>query len=58
MDNSNLFFSHPDTPEYVASGEASGEPVEFPTFSDRPDADAAVSATARTSTVHGGRIQP
>jgi hypothetical protein len=44
MDNSNLF-SHPDAPEYVASGEASGKPVEYPMFSDRPDADAAVSAT-------------
>ena len=36
MDNSNLF-SHPDAPEYVAPGEASRKPVEYPTFSDRPD---------------------
>jgi hypothetical protein len=38
MDNSNLF-SHPDAPEYVASGQASRKPVEYPTFSDR-DAEA------------------
>jgi hypothetical protein len=38
MDDSNLF-SHPDAPEYVASGHASGKPVENPTFSDRPDAE-------------------
>ncbi|HWT47536.1 MAG TPA: hypothetical protein VN255_02760 [Mycobacterium sp.] len=47
MDNSNLF-SHPDAPEYVASGEASRKAVEYPTFSDRPDADAGVSATQRS----------
>jgi hypothetical protein len=47
MDNSNLF-SHPDTPEYVVSGKAPGRPVECPTFSDRPDADAAVSAKQRS----------
>jgi hypothetical protein len=35
MDSSNLF-SHPETPEYVRSGEASNEPVENPTFSDQP----------------------
>lgn len=40
MDNSNLF-SHPDAPEYVGSGENAGKPVEHPTFSDAPDADAA-----------------
>jgi hypothetical protein len=44
MDNSNLF-SHPDTPESVASGEASVKPVENPTFSDRPDAKADVVTT-------------
>jgi|GEM_PF-2201229 len=38
MDYSNLF-SHPDAPEYVTSAEASGKPVEYPTFSDRPDTD-------------------
>jgi hypothetical protein len=47
MDNSNLF-SHPDAPEYVASGNAHGEPVEYPTFSDRPAAEAAVSAPQRS----------
>jgi hypothetical protein len=47
MDDSNLF-SHPDAPEYVASDEASGRPVEYPTFSDGPDAEAAVSATQRS----------
>jgi hypothetical protein len=47
MDSSNLF-SHPDAPEIVASGEASGKPVENPTFSDRPDAEAAASATPRS----------
>jgi hypothetical protein len=40
MDNSNLF-SHPEAPEHVVSGEASGKPVEYPTFSDRPDAEGA-----------------
>lgn len=45
MDNSNLF-SHPEAPEHVASGEVSQKPVEYPTFSDRPDAD--VSATRRS----------
>lgn len=40
MDNSNLF-SHPEAPEYVASGEASRKPVEYPQFSDRPDTKAA-----------------
>jgi hypothetical protein len=43
MDNSNLF-SHPEAPEYVAS-QASGKPVEYPAFSDRPDAGADVAAT-------------
>jgi hypothetical protein len=47
MDNSNLF-SHPDAPELIASGEASGKPVEYPTFSDRPDAGAPVSATQQS----------
>lgn len=46
MDNSNLF-SHPDAPEHVASGEAAKKPVENPTFSDRPGADVAVTATQR-----------
>ncbi|ETB27154.1 hypothetical protein O971_17885 [Mycobacterium avium subsp. hominissuis 10-4249] len=36
MDQSNLF-SHPEEPKYVASGETSTKPVEYPTFSDRPD---------------------
>ncbi|QYL30051.1 hypothetical protein TM48_04612 [Mycobacterium shottsii] len=44
MDNSNLF-SHPDTPEYIAPGETSGQPVSYPTFSDRPDNGSATSAT-------------
>jgi hypothetical protein len=47
MDNSNLF-SHPAAPEHVASGNASGKPVEYPKFSDRPDAEADVSATQRS----------
>lgn len=38
MDTSNLF-SHPDAPDCVRSVDASGKPVEYPTFSDRPDAD-------------------
>ncbi|WP_264049243.1 hypothetical protein [Mycobacterium parmense] len=37
MDNSSLF-SHPVVPEHVAVRDASGEPVENPTFSDRPGA--------------------
>ena len=47
MDNSNLF-SHPDAPEYVASGDARGKPVEYPTFSDRPNGETAASATQRS----------
>jgi hypothetical protein len=46
MYGSNLF-SHPDAPEYVALGEASGKPVEYPAFSDRPDVEPAVFATQR-----------
>jgi hypothetical protein len=41
MDNLNLF-SHPEAPEYVASSQASGKPVEYPMFSDRPEAEANV----------------
>jgi hypothetical protein len=44
MDNSNLF-SHPDALEYVAAGDVSVKRVEYPTFSDRPEAHAALSAT-------------
>jgi hypothetical protein len=40
MDSSNLF-SHPEAPEHVAAGEGSRKVVEYPTFSDRPDADEA-----------------
>jgi hypothetical protein len=47
MDNSDLF-SHPETPESFATGEVSGKPVEYPTFSDRPGADTASSATRRS----------
>jgi hypothetical protein len=47
MDNSNLF-SHPEAPEHVASGEVSQKPVEYPTFSDRPDSGAAASATRQS----------
>jgi len=36
MENSSLF-SHPDVPEVVPSATTSTEPVEHPTFSDRPD---------------------
>lgn len=43
MDKSNLF-SHPEAPEYVVSGEASGKPVENPVFSDRPNGDAPARA--------------
>lgn len=46
MDQSNLF-SHPEAPKYVASGEASAKAVEYPTFSDRPDAEGAGSAEPR-----------
>jgi hypothetical protein len=44
MDNSNLF-SHPETPEHIASSEVSQKPVEYPTFSDRPGGNGAASAT-------------
>jgi hypothetical protein len=47
MDNADLF-SHPDAPEYVASRDTSGKAVEYPAFSDRPDAEAAVAATRRS----------
>ncbi|MDT5146324.1 MAG: hypothetical protein QOC58_969 [Mycobacterium sp.] len=43
MDSSNLF-SHPEAPQHVASREATQKPVENPTFSDRPGADARGSA--------------
>lgn len=46
MDQSNLF-SHPEAPKYVASGEISAEPVEHPTFSDRPDTKAVGSSNCR-----------
>jgi hypothetical protein len=46
MDNSSLF-SHPDTPEYRASGEAAEKPVDYPTFSSWPDTEPAVFATQR-----------
>jgi hypothetical protein len=36
MENLSLF-SHPDVPEVVPSDATSTEPVEHPTFSDRPD---------------------
>ena len=39
MDSSDLF-SHPQEPEIISSGDASLGPVEHPTFSDRPDANA------------------
>jgi hypothetical protein len=41
MENSNLF-SHPDVPEVVPSSATSTEPVEHPTFSDRPDTNSPV----------------
>jgi hypothetical protein len=44
METSNLF-SHPDAPEFDPPGESSTEPAEYPTFSDRPEADAAVTTT-------------
>lgn len=47
MDNSSLF-SHPDAPEYVASDEASAQPVEYPIFSDRLDTKPAVPKTQRS----------
>ena len=37
MENSSLF-SHPEAPEVIHSDETSSQPVEHPTFSDRPDA--------------------
>jgi hypothetical protein len=47
MDNSNLF-SHPDAPEYLVSGEAAEKPVDYPTFSGRPDTEPAAFATQRS----------
>jgi hypothetical protein len=44
MENSSLF-SHPDVPAPDSSGEASNQPVEHPTFSDRPDTKASVNTT-------------
>ena len=46
MDKSNLF-SHTEAPKQVISDETSGKPVEHPTFSDRPDADAPGSPPQR-----------
>lgn len=46
MDQSNLF-SHTEAPKQVVSDETSGKPVEYPTFSDRPDADPHGSPTQR-----------
>jgi hypothetical protein len=37
MENTSLF-SHPEVPQVIPSGESSKQPVENPTFSDRPDA--------------------
>jgi hypothetical protein len=36
MEISSLF-SHPEVPEVISSDETSSQPVENPTFSDRPD---------------------
>lgn len=47
MDNADLF-SHPEAPEYVASGEVCRKPVEYPTFSDRLEAEVPVFATRRS----------
>jgi hypothetical protein len=47
MDDPQLF-SHPDAPQYIASDETSGDPVEYPIFSHRPDAQTAVLATRRS----------
>jgi hypothetical protein len=51
MDNTNLF-SHPDAPEYAASGDTSGKPVEYPKFSDRPDADREAGPKRDGGTAH------
>ena len=37
MENSSLF-SHPEVPEVITSDETNNQPVQNPTFSDRPDA--------------------
>jgi hypothetical protein len=42
MDPSELF-SHPQQPEFVSSRDTSTEPAELPTFSDRPESQAAVA---------------
>ena len=47
MDNSDLF-SHPDAPQFVASDEASVDPVEYPIFSDQPDTQTSAIATRRS----------
>jgi len=44
MENSTLF-SHPDVPASDSSGETSKQPVEHPTFSDRPDTKPSVNTT-------------
>jgi len=46
MDFLNLF-SHPEEPEIVSSGDTStgAVAVEYPTFSDRPEANAPVGTT-------------
>jgi hypothetical protein len=40
MDPSELF-SHPQQPEFVSSRDTSTGPAELPTFSDRPESEAA-----------------
>lgn len=44
MDSSNLF-SHPHPKNVVPSSDTSAEPVEHPTFSDRPEKDASAAST-------------
>jgi hypothetical protein len=43
--NSPNLFSHPQEPELISSRDTSTEPVENPTFSDRPEANAPGTTT-------------
>ena len=54
METSNLF-SHPDAPESDSSGESSTEPAEYPTFSDRPEADTAARDAVGVNGISGAR---
>jgi hypothetical protein len=42
MESSDLF-SHPYAPQVVSNGQSSVEPVQVPSFSDRPQQDSSAA---------------